>query len=286
MHSSTLTYSLDSAQKPLVVIRGAGDIATGIAVRLYRCGFNVVMTEIAQPTMIRCTVSLGQCCYQGTMTVENVTARKASTLHQIREVLANGDIPVIDDEDLKLSRELEPIAMVDAILAKRNLQFSKRLAPITIALGPGFTAGEDCHAVIETNRGHHLGRIYYQGKTQDNTGVPGNIAGFSHQRVIRSPIAGKMKCQVTIGDIVNEGDIIAAIDETPVFAPLSGMVRGLLNSGISVPSGFKIGDIDPRGETADYLSISDKARAISGSVLEALMFLRIDNSHQLHQHIV
>lgn len=147
------------------------------------------------------------------------------------------------------------------------------MAPITVALGPGFSAGQDCDAVIETNRGHYLGRVIYQGAAQPNTGIPGNIGGHTTRRVIRSPAAGIMRCHVKLGDLVREGDVIAHVGETPVISPLPGMVRGLLSEGLEVPEGFKIGDIDPRGPQADYTTVSDKARAIGGAVLEAMMKL-------------
>ncbi len=258
----------------LVVIRGAGDIATGIALRLYNTGFSIIMTEIARPTMIRCSVSLGQCVYQDAHQVEGISARKAQDLNHALALLEQGHIPVLKDENLQQVARLQPRYVIDAILAKRNLNFHRDLAPITIALGPGFSAGIECDAVIETNRGHHLGRIIYQGSTQDNTGVPGNIAGFSHQRVIRAPCAGMMHSQSHIGDLVEQGQVIAHIGNTPVVAPLSGMVRGLLNNDIEVSKDFKIGDIDPRGDDADFTTVSDKARAIAGSVLEAMLHLQ------------
>ncbi|MGL6314840.1 selenium-dependent molybdenum cofactor biosynthesis protein YqeB [Vibrio sp. WXL103] len=261
----------------LVVIRGAGDIATGVAVKLHNCGFPVIMTEIAEPTMIRCSVSLGQCLYDGVTEVETVTAVKVTDSQSALEALAKGQIAVLVDPHLTLSQTLKPHYVIDAILAKRNLGLTRSHAPITIALGPGFHAGKDCDAVIETNRGHYLGRIIYQGPSQANTGVPGTIAGFSHERVMRAPCDGIMRGLVKLGDVVTQGTTIAMIDDTPVTAPLSGMVRGLLNTGLSVTQGLKIGDIDPRGEKADHTTISDKARAIGGGVLEAM--LHLDRHH-------
>jgi len=259
----------------LVVIRGAGDIATGVAVRLYHCGFQVVMTDIALPTMIRCSVSFAQCLYDTSKEVEGITAVKANNIDEIQPILSEQKIPVIIDPDLAILKSLKPTYLVDAILAKSNIGFKKELAPITIALGPGFNAGQDCHAVIETNRGHYLGRVIYTGFTMENTGVPGNIAGYTYQRVVRTPCTGIMQSCVRLGDIVQEGDTIAHIDATPVYAPLSGMVRGLLNNGLRVEKDFKMADIDPRGLKADYTTVSDKARSIGGSVLEAMLHLSL-----------
>lgn len=257
----------------LVVIRGAGDIASGVALRLYHAGFKVIMLEVEKPTVIRCTVAFAQAVFDGEMTVEGVTARLATSSAEAMKLTERGFIPVMVDPACSLLDELKPLCVVDAILAKQNLGTRADMAPVTIALGPGFTAGKDCHAVIETNRGHWLGQVIYSGCAQENTGVPGNIMGHTTRRVIRAPAAGIMRSNVKLGDLVKEGDVIAWIGEHEIKAPLTGMVRGLLNDGLAVVGGFKIGDIDPRGETADFTSVSDKARAIGGGVLEALMML-------------
>lgn len=256
-----------------VVIRGAGDIASGVALRLFHAGFKVFMVEVEKPTVIRRSVAFAQAVFDGEMTVEGVTARLAATAEEAIELADRGMIPVLVDPFCTLLDTLKPGCVVDAILAKQNLGTRIDMAPITLALGPGFTAGEDCHAVIETNRGHWLGQIIYAGCAQENTGVPGNIMGHTSLRVIRAPAAGIMRAKVQLGDLVEEGDVIAWIGEHEIKAPLSGMVRGLLNDGLAVVGGFKIGDIDPRGEVADFTSVSDKARAIGGGVLEALMML-------------
>lgn len=255
----------------LVVIRGAGDIATGVALRLHHSGFRVVMLEMAKPTVIRCSVAFAQAMFDGETTVEGVTARFAADVDEVPALLRAGIIPVLADEKASLLPVLRPDGLVDAILAKANKGTYRGMAPITIALGPGFEAGKDCDAVIETNRGHYLGRVIYQGKAQANTGIPGNINGETTRRVMRAEVAGKIRCCVKLGDVVNQGDIVAYIDDTPVMAPLNGMVRGLLNDGLSVTVGFKIGDVDPRGLAADFTTVSDKARAIAGAVLEAMM---------------
>lgn len=266
---------LDIDTNKLVVIRGSGDIATGVAVRLYNCGYQVVMTDIALPTMIRCSVSFGQCLFGQTSTVEGITAVQASDCDAALDILSKGQIAVLIDADLTLVKQLKAKYLVDAILAKSNFGLTKQMAPITIALGPGFDAGQDCHAVIETNRGHHLGRVIYQGYSQANTGIPGNIGGYTHQRVLRSPCAGLVQRFAQIGDIVSQGDLIAKVNGQAVYAPLSGMVRGLINNELEVPDAFKIADIDPRGLEADFTTVSDKARAIAGSVLEAMLHLSL-----------
>lgn len=256
-----------------VVVRGAGDIASGVALRLFHAGFKVFMLEVEKPTVIRRSVAFAQAAFDGEMVVEGVTARLASTTAEAIALAERGIIPILVDPFCSSLEALKPVCVVDAILAKQNLGTHIEMAPVTIALGPGFRAGEDCRAVIETNRGHWLGQVIYSGCAQENTGVPGNIMGHTARRVIRAPAAGIMRANVKLGDLVEEGDVVAWIGESEIKAPLSGMVRGLLSDGLAVVGGFKIGDIDPRGETADFTSVSDKARAIGGGVLEALMML-------------
>jgi xanthine dehydrogenase accessory factor len=273
-----LMMSTEIPSRPLrVAIRGAGDIATGVALRLWHAGFKVIMLEVEKPTVIRRTVAFAQAVFDGEMTVEGVKAKRVSTAQEALRLADNGAIPVLVDPLCESLQELQPGCVVDAILAKENLGTHRELAPAVIALGPGFNAGQDCHAVIETNRGHWLGKVIYEGRSQENTGVPGNIMGHTSRRVIRSPGAGVMCSRVQLGDIVSEGEVIATVGDVEILAPLSGMVRGLLNDGLVVDTGFKISDIDPRGEKADYTSVSDKARAIGGGVLEALMTLMNQN---------
>jgi xanthine dehydrogenase accessory factor len=264
---------LHHKRSKLVVMRGSGDIASGVALRLHHCGFKVVMLDLDKPTVIRRSVAFAQAMFDGETEVEGVRGRRAASVDEARMLLEQGIIPVLADEHCQSLAELKPAIVVDAILAKKNLGTHQDMAPCTVALGPGFEAGADCHAVIETNRGHYLGRVIYEGAAQPNTGIPGNIEGHSSLRVVRAPVAGTMKCKVRLGDLVEEGDILAWIDDTPIVAPLGGMVRGLLHDGITVPVGFKIGDIDPRGVRADYTTVSDKARAIGGGVLEAILHL-------------
>ena len=259
----------------LVVIRGAGDIASGVAIRLVRCGYRVVMLEIPLPTAIRRSAAFAQAVFDGSVTVEDLTARLVATAREALDLTLRREIALLVDPHADSLGALGPDYLVDAILAKENLGTSKNMAPITIALGPGFTAGDDCHAVIETNRGHRLGRVILSGGAEPNTGIPGEIAGKSDLRVVRAPCAGVFRSHVALGDLINQGALMGQVGNTVVTAPLTGMVRGLLQDGLQVSARFKIGDIDPRGEKADYLSASDKAMAIAGGVLEAMLRLQI-----------
>ena len=262
--------SNDSVFDNLIMVRGAGDLATATIIRLHNSGFPVIALEVEKPTVIRRTVSFAQAMFDGFAVVEGVKA-VCCDASDVMTVLNRDMIPVVADSFGQLIGILKPTVVVDAIIAKKNLGTTRDMAPFTIALGPGFVAGKDVDCVIETARGHHLSRLIYDGTAAPNTGIPGNIEGFTSERVIHSPCAGLFRGTVRIGDIVKKGDVIAHVGDTPVHATLDGMVRGLLHDGLDVPEHFKIADIDPRGERADYLSCSDKARALSGSVLEAVM---------------
>lgn len=257
----------------LVLIKGAGDLASGVAVRLYQCGFSVVMTETARPTTVRCTVAFSRAVYEGAATVEGVPARLCQTEEGVQAALMAHEIAVLIDETASCREWLRPNALVDAIIAKKNLGTTKKDAPVVVGLGPGFTAGEDCHAVIETKRGHNLGRVLYQGQAVANTGIPGNIEGYTTERILRSPKEGVFAPVVRIGDLVQQGDCVATVNGAPVIAGISGVVRGLLPLGTPVKRGMKSGDIDPRGMVEYCYTISDKSRAIGGGVLEAILHL-------------
>jgi len=264
-----------SAQRnELVVIRGAGDIASGVAIRLVRCGYRVVMLEIAQPTAIRRSVAFAQAVFEGSFTVEDLTAKLVATAQEALDLTLRGEIGLLVDPQARSLGALRPGYLIDAILAKENLGTNKNMAPITIALGPGFSAGDDCDAVIETNRGHRLGRVILSGVAEPNTGIPGEIAGKSDLRVVRAPCAGVFRSCVALGELIAQGALLGQVGDTPVTVSMAGMVRGLLQDGLQVTARFKIGDIDPRGEKADYLTASDKAMAIGGGVLEAMLRLR------------
>ncbi|BFL40002.1 selenium-dependent molybdenum hydroxylase system protein%2C YqeB family [uncultured Butyricicoccus sp.] len=267
--------------RPWVLVRGAGDLATGVIVRLYRCGFRVITTECADPSAIRRKAALCEAVWRGTSKVEGVRCRCVSDVAQAAAVSRTGEVPLLVDERAACIGVLRPAAVVDAILAKHNLGTDRSLAQITIGIGPGFTAGEDVDAVVETMRGHHLGRVIRQGAAIPDTGVPGAIAGYTVERVIHAPAAGRMRfvkdetgAAVDIGAIVRAGQTIARIGETPVSATINGVLRGLIREGYPVSAGLKIADIDPRPEQAAYCdTISDKARAIGGGVVEALLEL-------------
>lgn len=253
-----------------VVIRGAGDLASGVALRLWRAGMDVVLLDVEKPTAIRRTVAFSEAIVHGKQTVEDVTARLA-TAETAEETLAAGMIPMLVDPEGRSIPTLRPDVLVDAILAKRNLGTKICDAPVVIGVGPGFTAGVDCHAVVETMRGHTLGRALYTGSPLPNTGIPGLIGGRSGERVLRAPADGIFEPRMKIGQLVQEGEIAATVNGKPMRCTLTGCLRGLLQGGLQVHEGMKCGDIDPRGQQANCFTASDKATAIGGGVLEALL---------------
>jgi len=257
----------------LVVIRGAGDIATGIALRLWRAHIQVVMTDIARPTAIRRTVCFSEAIVHGEVTVENVTARRSADAAEALELLQQGILPVLIDPECACKEQLKPDALVDAILAKRNLGTTMTDAPVVVAVGPGFTAGVDCHAVVETMRGHYLGRAIYDGSAMPNTGIPGLIGGFAGERVLRAPADGIFHQLVEIGAQVKMGDVAATVNGEPMICTLDGVLRGILAEGTPVFKGMKAGDIDPRCALEHCYCASDKALAVGGGVLEAVLNL-------------
>ena len=255
----------------MILIRGAGDIASGIALRLHRCGFTLAMTDLIQPTSIRRTVCFSEAILHGACTVEDVTAERAASPEEGKAIWARGHIPVFADDGGTVRGLLRPDAIVDARLAKVNLDTSLTDAPIVIAVGPGFTAGQDCRAVVETQRGHYLGRVIYAGSAAPNTGVPGNIGGYTVERIIRAPKAGVFRPVRAIGDQVAAGDTVAYVDDEPVTCSIAGTLRGILPEGIPVHEGMKSGDVDPRCQPDHCRCASDKALSVGGGVLEALL---------------
>jgi xanthine dehydrogenase accessory factor len=259
--------------RPRVVIKGAGDLATGVALRSHNAGFAVIMTETAMPTAVRRAVTFAEAVYSARTCVEGAVGVRA-VLTGIEDALAQRRIPIVVAEDAgEVLDRVEPVLLVDAIMAKRNTGTDIDDAPAVIALGPGFVVGRDADAVVETNRGHDLGRVLLEGSAQANTGMPGEIGGYAWQRVVRSPAAGVFRGVVRIGDLVKTDDVVGYVDDEPVRVSLSGVVRGLLHDDVQVVPGFKVGDVDPRGESSRCFTVSDKARAIGGGVLEAACLL-------------
>lgn len=254
-----------------VLIRGAGDIASGIALRLHRAGMQVVMTDLPAPTAIRRTVCFSQAILLGEMTVEDVTARRADSVEEAESLLRRGLIPVLADPDCACRAQLRPDALVDAILAKRNLGTKIDDAPVVVGIGPGFTAGEDCHAVVETMRGHTLGRVIYRGSALPNTNIPGLIGGYAGERVLRAPDDGIFHTVLDIGAQVKSGDVAGQVNGKPMLCTIDGVLRGLLADGTPVHKGMKSGDVDPRCKEEYCYTASDKALAVGGGVLEAVL---------------
>ena len=255
-----------------VVIRGGGDLATGIALRLYRARMQIVICETAVPTSIRRTVCFSEAVRLGEAAVEGVAARRAE-LRSVPALLERGIIPVLVDPEAACVPVLRPDAVVDAILAKRNLGTRMDMAPVVVAAGPGFTAGADCRAVVETMRGHYLGRVLYSGSAQPNTNVPGLIGGYAGERVLRAPADGIFRGTRQIGDRVRAGDIAGYVAGQPMTCTIDGILRGLLADGVAVTKGMKSGDVDPRCCPEHCACVSDKALAVGGGVLEALLHL-------------
>lgn len=261
----------------LILIKGAGDIATGIAVRLKNAGMQVVMTEIAIPTTVRRSVAFSRAVYEGSAVVENITARLVLDFAQIPAVLQQDEIPVLIDPRCEVLKSIHFDAVVDSILAKKNLSTDPTQAPVVIGVGPGFSVPQDCHCVIETQRGHDLGRCIYQGCAAKNTGIPGEIGGYTVERLLRAPCDGIFHPILAIGDAVKAGQTVALVDDQPVTAQIDGIVRGLLQDNVPVKAGMKSGDIDPRGCYEHCFTVSDKARAVGGGVLEAILHLGLQN---------
>lgn len=269
----------------LAVIRGAGDIASGIALRLFRAGMRVVMCDLARPTSIRRTVCFSEAIRLGETHVEGVRGVLCADAAGARAAAAAGDVAVLVDPEAACVRELAPDVLVDAILAKRNLGTARDMAPVVIGVGPGFTAPVDCDAAVETMRGHYLGRVYYEGSPLPNTAVPGLIGGYAGERVMRAPADGVFEPCVEIGAQVTAGDVCATVAGEPMRATIDGVVRGLLQAGVPVHKGMKCGDVDPRCHPEYIESASDKALAVGGGVLEAILALSAEKNAAAEKNV-
>ena len=251
----------------VILIRGGGDLATGAAVRLHRAGFNILITELPAPMAVRRTVSFSEAVYDGEITVEGVTARRADSPEEAFRLLEKKLIPVLVDPGLEILKLNKFQCLIDARLLKRDSDTDIHSAPLVIGFGPGFTCGVNCHAVIETKRGHDLGRVFWSGSASPDTGQPDG----DQRRVLRAPEDGKITCHVEIASYVEEGQPVAETAGIPIIAPFGGILRGLIRPGLMVKKGVKIGDIDQRNERAYCFTVSDKALAIGGAVLEAML---------------
>lgn len=259
----------------IVIVRGGGDIATGTIQKLYRSGFKVIVLEIEKPSAIRRAVSFCEAIYEKEITIEECTAKLCINEEDIYKCWKENKIPIVVDPKGESIKKFKPTVVVDGILAKKNCGTNREMSPITIGLGPGFTTGVDVDVVIETMRGHNLGRLIFQGKPMENTGIPGIIGGVGKERVIYSQNSGTIRNICKIGDSVKKDQVIAKIDNCNVLASIDGVLRGIIRDGYRVNENFKIADIDPRKEEIkNCFTISDKARTIGGSVLEAILYLK------------
>ncbi len=258
-------------KRPLVLIRGGGDLASGVALRLHRSGFGVLITEVEQPLAVRRAVAFAEAIYTGEMQIEEVTGRRVQDIKETASAVRERVIPVIIDPQAQIREELKPAAIIDARMRKSAPELAIAADEVVIGLGPGFTAGLDCHAVIETNRGHAMGRVIWDGSAQKNTGVPEAVQGYDVDRVLRAPAHGVLTEGLDIGTVVEEGDVLARVGDHPVQATFNGVLRGMVHDGLEVNEGMKIGDLDPRGIVEHCFTVSDKALAIGGGVLEALL---------------
>ena len=257
--------------KILICIRGGGDLATGVAYRLSRANFPVIVLELPQPLVIRRAVAFAQAVFEAEVEVEGVKARLAANPAEAAALARSGRVAVLVDPAGDAIRQLKPAVLVDARMLKANPgDTHKQQAPLVVVLGPGYTAGLDCHAVVETNRGHDLGRVIWRGAAKADTGVPGVVRIHRAERVLRAPADGIIQSVAQIGEAVTAGQLVATVGGAPVLAPFDGVLRGLAHNGLQVPAGAKIGDVDPRGVRRHCFSISDKALAVGGGVVEAV----------------
>ncbi len=254
-----------------VLIWGGGDLASGVALRLHRVGIHVLVVETNQPLAVRRSVSFAQAVYDGETQIEEVRGRLISEPSEMHGCWDENIFPVIVDPELDLLEDFQPFVLIDARMRKRYSDLPLDMAEMVIGLGPGFIVGKNCHAAIETNRGHFLGRVYWEGSPQADTGIPGKVQVYTKERVLHVPAAGEVVTHVKIGDSVNAGDPILTVGGESVLSPFDGVVRGLIHEGITVRKGMKVGDVDPRPETFRCWHVSEKSLAIGGGVFEAIL---------------
>ncbi len=254
-----------------ILVRGGGDLGSGACFRLALAGFPVVVAERAEPLAVRLGASFARAVWEGQARVDGLSAQLVAGDEAVRTCWARGVLPVVVTEASDSFQDLAPAAVVDARMLKQGGPPLGSRHPFSIGLGPGFRAGVDCDAVVETQRGHWLGRVYWQGGASEDTGMPDAVRGHVAERVVRAPSGGRVTCTAAIGDKVGAGDALATVEGVVVRAPIDGVVRGLIHDGVAVTQGLKIGDIDPRGEREHCFSISDKALAVGGGVLSAVL---------------
>lgn len=257
--------------RPIVLIRGGGDLASGTAIRLHRAGFAVLITELDQPLALRRLVSFAEAVYAGEVSIEGIIGCRCEGFADAKSVLDSGRIPILVDPEAEIRVRLEPSAIVDARMLKAVQEADQDFKGLMIGLGPGFKAGANCHAVIETQRGHTMGRVIRDGEAAPDSGVPEPVSGYDIDRVLRAPADGRMKSSVGLGTIVKKGELIGSVNGARLVAPFNGALRGLIHDGVSVHQGMKVGDLDPRMEPSHCFLVSDKAFAVGGGVLEAIM---------------
>ena len=256
---------------PYVLIWGGGDLATGAAMRLHHAGIRLLIVETAQPLAVRRSVAFGQAVYDGKIQIEKIKGILIKSPDEMREIWSESSIPVIIDPELTIIRTHPPLVLVDARLKKKDIPSRMMDADLVIGLGPGFIAGDNCHAAIETNRGHFLGRVFWEGSTEADTGVPGVVQAYARERVLFAPDDGIVESLALIGDRVRKGDPILSVNGKVVLSPFDGILRGLIHEGIHVHKGMKVGDVDPRLEEFRCWTVSEKSLAIGGGVLEAIL---------------
>ncbi len=254
-----------------ILVRGGGDLASGVVMRLHRAGWQVIVAELPEPLAVRRYVAFAQAMFDGEVQIEEVPGRRVKSFAEAARAVEQGIVPVMADPRLSVRADFDPHVLVDGRMMKSPPDVGLDAAPLVIGLGPGFTAGLDCHAVVETNRGPFLGRVIWEGQAQPDTGVPERVGDYQAERVLRAPTAGRLEALIDIGAIVQAGEEIARVDGQPVRAPFNGVLRGLLQGGLTVRAGAKIGDVDPRGDARLSRLVSDKALSVGGGVLEAIL---------------